>query len=77
MFPSKLKTLPKQPPKLQKRRPSHPTQHFNILGGQFKRCRLKPDISRRVAENKPEIDMDEVSVPVEEDVAVVSVFDLK
>lgn len=77
MLPRRLEPLPKQPPKLLQRLALHPTQDLNILKRQLKRRRLETDVPRRIREHEPEVDMDEVAVAIEEDVAVVSVFDLE
>ena len=77
MLPRRLKPFFEQLLKLPKRSGLDPSKHFNILQREFERGSLESDISRRVGQHETKIDMDEVSVAVEEDVAVVSVFDLE
>lgn len=46
--------------------------------GHLERRRLEPHIpTGRIGEHKPEIDMDEVTVPVNKNIAVVPIFDLE
>ena len=77
MLSRRLKPFLEQLLKLPKRRRLDPSQHFNILQREFERGSLEPNISRRVGKHETKIDMDEMSVAVEEDVAVVPVFDLE
>ena len=77
MLPRRLEPFLEQLLKLPKRRRLDPSQHFNILQREFERGGLESDISRRVGKHETKIDVDEMSVAVEEDVAVVSVFDLE
>ena len=77
MFPRRLKPFLEQLLKLPKRSGLDPSKHFNILQREFERGGLESDISRRVGKHETKIDVDEVSIAVEEDVAVVSGFDLE
>ena len=77
MFPRRLEPFLEQLLELPKRRRLDFPQYFNILQREFERGSFESDISRRVGKHETKIDVDEVSVAVEEDVAVVSVFDLE
>lgn len=52
-------------------------KYFDIVKRELERCGLKPDVARRVGQHEPEVDMNEVPVAVEENVAVMPVFDLQ
>ena len=77
MLPRRLESLFEQPPKLLIHLGVDPTQHLNVLQRELERGSLKADVARRVREHEPEVDVDEVALAVEEDVAVVPIFDLE
>ena len=77
MLPRRLEPLLKQPPELPIRIRLHPAEHLDVLERELERCSLEPDVARRVREHEPEVDVDEVPVAIEENVAVVSVLDLE
>jgi hypothetical protein len=77
MFPSSFESLSEQSPEFKERRASNTAQHFNVFRRQLKRCSFKSNISWCITEYESEIDMDEVPVSIQEDVAVVSVFNLE
>jgi hypothetical protein len=46
--------------------------------GQFERGSLETHVSpRRIAEHETEIDMDEMTIPIDEDISVMSILDLQ
>lgn len=52
-------------------------QHFQQLASQLERGRFKVDPSRGVAEHEAEVDVDDVALLIQHDVAVVPVLDLQ
>lgn len=55
----------------------HTTENFDVLRRQLERSGLETNITWCVAEDEPEINVDEVTLPVEEDIAIVSILDLQ
>lgn len=77
MFARCFKALTEQHPELLEYFAIDTSQHFDILCWKFKRCGLESDVSWGVAEDEAKVDVDEVAVSVDQDVAIVSVLDLK
>lgn len=77
MLPRSVEPFPKQPLELSERSRFGSSQHFDILQREFEGSRFEADITRRIREHETKVDVDEMPVTVEEDVTVVSVFDLQ
>ena len=77
MLPGSLKSLPEQFPELPVGRAVEPAEHFNVLEWKLERRRFKADVARGVRQHKAKVNMDEMPVAVEEDVAVVAVLNLE
>ena len=50
--------------------------HLDKLVGQLKRRGFKSQVARGAGQHKPKVNVQDVALGIEEDVAVVSVFDL-
>ena len=77
MLPRRLESVTEQTTELEVRPAVHATEHLDILERELERRSLEADVPRRVREHEPEVDVDEVAVAVDQDVAVMSVFDLE
>lgn len=77
MFSCGLEAFLEQPLEFHIGLRANTTEHFNILQWELERCRLKPDVSRRVGEHEPKVDVDEMTVPIDKDIPVVPVLDLQ
>ena len=77
MLPSGVEPLAEQPAELVVGGAVEATEDLDVLERQFKWRRLETDVTGRVREHEAEVDVNEVPVAVEEDVAVVSVFNLE
>ena len=77
MLACSVEALPEQLPELAVRRAVEPAEDLDVLERELERGGLEADVAGRVGEHEPEVDVDEVPVAVEEDVAVVSILDLE
>jgi len=77
MLPRRLEALPKQLLELYKRRAIYASQNFHILVRKLEWGGFETEVAWRVGEEEAKVDMHDVAVPVEEDVPVVTVFDLE
>lgn len=77
MFSRSFEPLPKQPPKLEERRTRYTAKNFDVLWRQLERCSLEADVAWCVAEDETKVDVNEMTVAVEQDVAVMPIFDLQ
>ena len=54
----------------------HP-EHLDILQWKLEWCGLKANIARRVRQHEPKVDVDEVALAIQQDVAIMAVLDLE
>ena len=77
MLARRVEALAKELAELVVRRAVEAPEDLDVLQRELERRRLEADVAWRVREHEPEVDVDEVPVAVEEDVAVVPVLDLQ
>jgi hypothetical protein len=77
VLPSSLEPFPKQPLELQERRSFRASQHLQILWWELERSSFKPNVTRGIAQDEPKVDVNEVSVSVKQNVAVVPILYLE
>lgn len=77
VFPRSLKSLVEQSSEFPQRLAVRPAQYLDVLQGQLERRGLEPDVPRRVGQHEPKVNVDQVTVAVQQDVAVMAVFDLE
>jgi len=76
VFSGGLEPFPEEPPKFQIGCTACTAKDFQIFKREFEWSRFKAYISWRVAEHESEVYVYEVTLPIQEDVAVVSILDL-
>ena len=77
VFSRGLKSLMEQFTEFPQRLAIRSAQHLDVLQRQLERRGLEPDIPRRVRQHEPKVNMDQVTVAVQQDVAVMAVLDLE
>ena len=77
MFTRGLETFLEEPLELFERLSLDTSEDLYVLERELKRCGFESDVARRVGEHETEVDMDEVSVSVDQNVAVVAILDLQ
>ena len=76
MFSGSLEPFPEEPPKFQIGCTACAAEYFQVFKRELEWRSLKTHISWRVAEHKSEVYVYEVTLSIQEDVAVVSILDL-
>lgn len=76
MLPCRLEALSKQPPELLVRLALDPTEDLDVLEWELERRGLEADVAGRVREHEPEVNVDQMTVAVDENIAVMPVLDL-
>lgn len=77
MLPCGLEPFLEQPFELLERLAVDPAEHLDVLERELEGCGLEADVARRIRQHKAEVDVDEVAVAVNQDVAVMSILDLE
>ena len=72
-----LESLLEQATKFQVCRTSNAAQHLDVLNRKLERRSFESNVPRRVSEDESEIDVYQMSVTVQQDVAVVAILDLQ
>ena len=77
VLPRGLKALFEEPPELLEGCPFEAAEHLDVLERELERRGLEADIPRRVRQHEAKVDVDQVPIAVDQDVAVVPVLDLQ
>ena len=77
MLPRRVEALPEQLPELAVRGTVEPSENFDVFERELERRSLETNVPWGVGEHEAKVDVDEVPIAVEEDVAVVPVLDLQ
>ena len=77
MLSRRVEPFPEQLLELSERFSIHTAHHFNVFRRKFERSRFEANVARRIGEHESEVDMDKVALPIEQDVAVMTIFDLQ